>query len=178
MICIKLIAQFAGTIRTLRRFARTEVTAYEHVSMVFQPSLPNPHVSTDAVCSSDTLGAKKARQSAKIREIADALVSSGHHTLDEQANALGLGRSTAWAVLKNGYKNSGMSAAVVERVLSSQHLPPPVRTKVNEYVAEKVEGLYGHSREQRRRFCALLSVRLAEHGDVEEGALNRRLAAR
>ena len=140
--------------------------------MKFQPGLPahrqNTHVSREPVCSSDTLAAKKMRQSVKIREITDALVSSGYYTLDEQAKALGLGRSSAWAILKNGYKNSGMSAAVIERVLSSPHLPPPVRAKINEYVAEKVHGLYGHGRVQRGRFCALLSVRLAEQADVDE----------
>jgi hypothetical protein len=135
-------------------------------------------MSTDPVCSSDTLAAKKARQSARIREITDALVSSGYYTLDEQAKALGLGRSTAWAILKHGYKNTGMSAAVVERVLSSAQLPTPVRAKVNEYVVEKIQGRYGHSREQRRRFYAHLYTRLAKHGDIEELAMERRLAGR
>jgi DNA-binding CsgD family transcriptional regulator len=135
-------------------------------------------MSTDPLCSSDTFAVRKARQAAKIREITDALVSSGHYTLDEQAKALGIGRSTAWAILKNGYKNTGMSAAVAERVLSSAQLPPPVRAKVNEYVAEKIQGLYGHGLEQRRRFCAHLCARLVEHGNVEELALDRRLAGR
>jgi hypothetical protein len=35
----------------------------------------------------------KARQSSKIRELGHALVPSGFHTLDEQANALGLPRT-------------------------------------------------------------------------------------
>ena len=146
--------------------------------MKFQPGLPahrqNTHVSREPVCSSDTLAAKKMRQSVKIREITDALVSSGYYTLDEQAKALGLGRSSAWAILKNGYKNSGMSAAVIERVLSSPHLPPPVRAKINEYVAEKVHGLYGHGIKQRRLFFGHLYAKLAEQGEVEEIALRQR----
>ena len=42
---------------------------------------------------------KKARQRSKIREIGDALVTSGFSTLDEQAKVLGLCRSTVWTLL-------------------------------------------------------------------------------
>ena len=40
----------------------------------------------------------KARQSSKIRELAEAVKSAGFLALDEQAKALGLSRSTAWTV--------------------------------------------------------------------------------
>jgi hypothetical protein len=38
----------------------------------------------------------KARQSAKIRQLAEAAKLTGLHTLDELASALGIPRSTAW----------------------------------------------------------------------------------
>ena len=47
---------------------------------------------------------------AKIREISEALKAAGFVTLDAQTRALGLARSTTWAVLQNGYKHSGISA--------------------------------------------------------------------
>ena len=61
----------------------------------------------------------KARQSAKIREIGAALVAMGYRALDEQARALGLGRSTAWTILQANHKNSGLSATVIIRMLAA-----------------------------------------------------------
>src|SRR3954447_13224242 len=54
----------------------------------------------------------KARQSSKIKELRDELVSAGFNTLDRQAGALGLSRSTAWTVLRGHHKNSGLSATI------------------------------------------------------------------
>ena len=92
------------------------------------------------------------RQSSKIRDIADALVGAGLVHLDEQARVLGLSRSTTWSVLKANYKASGLSAAVIKRMLASSQLPPVVRQKILEYVEEKAAGVYGHNQKQRRRF--------------------------
>ena len=99
----------------------------------------------------------KARQSRKIRELGDALVLQGFRTLDQQAKALGLGRSTAWTTLKANHKTSGLSAAVINRMLAAPRLPPLVRDKILEYIDEKVAGSYGHSKTQIQRFTARLS---------------------
>jgi hypothetical protein len=98
------------------------------------------------------------RQCAKIREIADALVAEGFLCLDEQAMALGLSRSTTWWLLKADHKASGLSAAVINRMLASSHLPPVVRQKILEYVEEKAAGVYGHNQKQRRRFVRQLHL--------------------
>jgi len=103
----------------------------------------------------------KARQSSKIRELGDALATEGFLALDEQAKALGLCRSTAWTILKANHKASGLSAAIINRMLATPQLPPLVRAKVVEYVEEKAAGLYGDSKTKLRRFIARLSV---EHG--------------
>jgi hypothetical protein len=100
----------------------------------------------------------KARQSSKIRELGDALITAGHLTLDEQANALGLCRSTTWTVLKANHKGSGLSATVINRMLMSPQLPPLARAKIVEYVQEKAAGLHGHNTTQLRRFTARLSI--------------------
>ena len=55
----------------------------------------------------------KARQSNKIRELRLALRRAGLIGLDEQAQALGLPRSTTWKILKGGHKASGLSAMVI-----------------------------------------------------------------
>src|ERR1700736_7080805 len=83
----------------------------------------------------------KARQSAKIRELGQVLIDVGLRSLDDQANALGLPRSTAWTILKTCHKSYGLSAAVIERMLRSSKLPPRARTILVEYVEEKSFGL-------------------------------------
>ena len=96
----------------------------------------------------------KARQLSKIRELRLALRRAGLIGLDEQAQALGLPRSTTWKILKGGHKASGLSAMVISRMLSEPRLPPVVRTKILEYVREKADGLYGHGKGELLRFSA------------------------
>src|SRR5215467_8007356 len=100
----------------------------------------------------------KKRQSLKIREIGDALVTEGFITLDEQARALGLSRSTTWTLLQANHKTSGLSAAVINRMLAQPELPSAVHAKILEYVEEKSAGIYGHSPRQVRRFTERLSL--------------------
>ena len=94
----------------------------------------------------------KERQSFKIKELSDALVAAGFISLDEQATALGLSRSTTWTILKAKHKNYGLSGALVNRILQKQDLDRRVRAKIIEYVKEKASGHYGHNKTQLRRF--------------------------
>jgi hypothetical protein len=98
----------------------------------------------------------KTRQSIKIRELASALARAGFTGLDEQAEVLGLSRSTTWAVLRGNHKCSGLSAGVIRRMLSSPQLPPSVRKTILEYIEEKAAGCYGHSSERLRKFVGQL----------------------
>jgi hypothetical protein len=86
------------------------------------PTITNPGV----------LAEMKARQSAKIRELGQALIDTGLRTLDAQTDALGLSRSTAWTILKTCHKTSGLSAAIIERILGSSKLPPRARAIIVE----------------------------------------------
>ena len=99
----------------------------------------------------------KAQQARKIRELGYALNTEGYVTLDQQAKTLGLGRTTAWTILKANHKASGLSAAVINRMLAAPRLPPLVRDKILEYIDEKIAGSYGHSKTQIQRFTARLS---------------------
>jgi len=101
----------------------------------------------------------KARQSSKIRELAEAVEAAGFVTLDEQAKVLGVARSTAWTIRRASHKASGLSASIINRMLAAPELPLLVRAKILEYVGEKAAGLYGGSQNQRRRFTARLSNR-------------------
>ena len=104
-----------------------------------------------------SLSEKKASQARKIEELRKALTADRPASLCEHAELLGLCRSTAWAVLNRPYKNSGLTAAVIKRMLASPKLSVQARSILAQYVAEKASGCYGHSRLQRRRFIAALS---------------------
>jgi hypothetical protein len=100
----------------------------------------------------------KARQACKIRELAEAVEAAGFVTLDEQAQVLGLPRSTAWTIRRGSHKSSGLSASIINRMWVAPMLPLLVRAKILEYVKEKSAGMYGGSPVQRRRFTARLSI--------------------
>ena len=103
-----------------------------------------------------TAAEMKSRQSSKIREIGEALIAAGFRAFDKQAEALGLSRSTTWTILKGKYKNSGLSAATLNRILASPHLPRIVQPKIHEYIEEKTAGLYGDRKTRIRKFTAAL----------------------
>lgn len=96
----------------------------------------------------------RQRQNAKIGEIKAALAAVGVITLDKQAEALGLSRSTAWHLLNGKHKGSGISATVINRMLAASRLPPAVRVTLLEYIAEKVAGRYGDTKLRLRKFAA------------------------
>src|SRR5262245_53336342 len=103
----------------------------------------------------------KARQASKLAEIREALVSAGCDTTAKQAAALGLGRSTTWALL-NLDKRAGPSAIVIKRILLSPNLPPNARRKVEEYVEEKIGGRYGHSERRAQAFHDVFQSRQSD----------------
>ena len=115
---------------------------------------PEPHLLKS---NASSLPPGRARQNAKIREISQAIAAAAR-TLDAQAEALGLSRSTTWALLNSRHKGSGLSARIITRMLSAPHLPLPVRAKILEYLEEKTSGLYGDTERELRRFVLRLSV--------------------
>jgi predicted DNA-binding transcriptional regulator AlpA len=104
----------------------------------------------------------KARQSAKIREVGEALIADGICALDQQAKALGLSRSTTWTILKANHKSSGLSAAIINRMLAAPQLPPRVRLKIFEYIREKSVGRYGDNERKIVKFTARISANIKE----------------
>jgi hypothetical protein len=100
----------------------------------------------------------KARQAAKLAELREALVAAGYDTTAKQAAILGVCRGTAWLVL-NGDKRVGPSASVIKRILSSPNVPLAVRRKVEEYIEDKIGGLYGHGESATRAFSNQFDTR-------------------
>ena len=106
----------------------------------------------------NSLRAMKARQTRKIEQLREIFLTNGRLRVREQAKLLGLCPSTAHAVLQRNYKNSGLSAAIIKRMLACPNLPERARTIILEYRDEKIAGLYGHTRSQRRRFVAAFAT--------------------
>ena len=119
------------------------------------------------------LAKMKSRQAAKIRELGQSLIDAGFVTLDAQSEALGLARSTTLTILRVSHKGTGLSVAVINRMLLSPELPPLARQKVLEYTADKLAGVYGGSRTQRRRFFTRLSIKQARRATPELGGLSK-----
>ena len=94
-----------------------------------------------------------------MREIVEALVAAGYDSLDSQAAALGLSRSTTWTIIKATHKSSGLSAKTLKRMLSAPGLHPLVRRKILEYIEERNDGRYGSIGNSLRRF----DQRLGQH---------------
>jgi hypothetical protein len=78
-------------------------------------------------------------------------VAAGFDTAAKQAIVLGVTRPTAWALL-NRDKRAGPSAKIIKHILSSPNLPAAARRRVEEYIKEKIDGVYGYSEARRRWF--------------------------
>ena len=88
--------------------------------------------------------------SRELERIAEALVSSGYISLDDQAKALGVVRSTAWTIVNNKHKLGRLSVKTINRILSNPHTPPKVRTVLQEYIAKTRPFNRRSSRDARR----------------------------
>jgi hypothetical protein len=104
----------------------------------------------------------KARQTAKMREIVEALVAAGYDSLDSQAAALGLSRSTTWTIIKATHKKLRAFCENTQAHAFRPGLHLLVRRKVLEYIEERNDGRYGSTRNCLRRFNQRLGVRRAE----------------
>ena len=78
-----------------------------------------------------SLAARQTRESKRrkvpIQLIADALIKAGYTSLDEQAKALGLNRSTAWTIVKTKHKLGRLNAKTTRCILANPDTPIPVR---------------------------------------------------
>jgi hypothetical protein len=102
--------------------------------------------------------------SSELARISDALISSGYTSLDDQAKALGLGRSTAWTITKNKHKLGRLSAKTINRILANPQTPPAVRAVLQEYVAKR----YGRRKQRLTNSDRNPPARLAVNGGQEE----------
>ena len=111
--------------------------------------------------------AARTKQRLKIEEIGTTLAECGFVALDEQANVLGLSRSTTW--FRAMHKNSGLSAMTINRMLDTGRLPPRVRLKLLEYIAAKMSGAYGDQEHRLKAFASRISP-VHMHAALFQGA--------
>ena len=76
-----------------------------------------------------------------LQHISRALIGSGYTSLNQQAKALGLNRSTAWTIVKAKHKLGRLSTKTTTRILANPELPPSVRSVVQKYLAERSDTL-------------------------------------
>jgi hypothetical protein len=62
-----------------------------------------------------------------LQRLAAELAAAGYDTLDEQAKALGIHRSTAWTIVKCKHKLGRLNITTRQKMLNNPHLPPGVR---------------------------------------------------
>jgi hypothetical protein len=124
-------------------------------AVIQQPS-EEPLVATVAQCPSPASLAR--RQQEKIAELRQSLIENGYRTVFEQAKALGLCRSSAWAVLQANHKHRGLSPHVIRRILASPELPANARRVIEDYVRQRLAGAYGHPPRSLQRFHAKLDA--------------------
>ena len=93
----------------------------------------------------------------RIQQISEALIASGYTSLDEQARALGIHRSTAWTIIKTKHKLGRLSAKTTSRILANPDTPPMVRVVVQRYLAERSDATA--SGDYRRRSAQVSTTR-------------------
>ena len=75
-----------------------------------------------------------------LQQIREALIKSGHRKLDQQAKALGLGRSTAWTIVKAKHKLGRLNAKTTRCILANPDTPPDVRSIIQKHLNERFTG--------------------------------------
>ena len=86
-----------------------------------------------------------------LGSISEALIASGYTSLDEQAEALGLHRSTTWTIVKKKHKLGRLSAKTINRILTNPQAPASVRAAVQQYVGLTSKRKLGRSPARQER---------------------------
>ena len=93
---------------------------------------------TESAMSTPFFSIKRVSQfrAIPVQAIAEALVAEGYTSLDKQAKALGLGRSTAWTIIKKKHKLGRLNAKTTQSILANPDTPASVRAVIQQYLAQ------------------------------------------
>jgi hypothetical protein len=100
---------------------------------------------------------KTPTYSIELERISEALISSGCTSLDEQAKALGLCRSTVWTITKSKHKLGRLSAKTINRILENPKTPKSVRTLVEQYKSQRLVVAHGKAKQRLKRLSKVVS---------------------
>jgi hypothetical protein len=89
-------------------------------------------------CLNEVKSSSGVRRATPIQHIADALIAAGYISLDKQAKALGIHRSTAWTIVKTKHKLGRLNTNTTKRILANPDTPPSVRAAIQQYLVEAV----------------------------------------
>ena len=97
-------------------------------------SISRPNLSThlEPVRCIDNVNSRFQRRTVLIQAIAGALVEAGFTSLDEQAKALGINRSTAWTIVSTKHKLGRLNTKTAQRILENPNTPPSVRAIIEQ----------------------------------------------
>jgi Mn-dependent DtxR family transcriptional regulator len=76
----------------------------------------------------------RLRQTTSLEQIADALIAGGYTSLDQQAKALGICRSTAWTIIKTKHKLGRLNVKTTQKILANPETPAAVRAAIEKYL--------------------------------------------
>jgi plasmid maintenance system antidote protein VapI len=108
------------------------------VSLIQRSESRNNLIRAELVDVEASMGSDKIpKDLIELGRISEALISSGYTSLDKQAEALGVHRSTAWVIIKNKHKLGRLSAKTVYRILGNPQTPPAVRTIMQQYMTKR-----------------------------------------
>jgi hypothetical protein len=72
------------------------------------------------------------RRTIPVQAIAETLVAEGYTSLDKQAKALGIHRSTAWTIIKKRHKLGCLNTKTAQLILANPYTPPSVRAIIQQ----------------------------------------------
>src|SRR5262245_24869200 len=81
-----------------------------------------------------------ARRTIPVQYVANALLDAGYRSLDKQAKALGVNRSTAWTIIRTKHKLGYLNAKTAKRILANPELPECIRDVLTRYAEGSVPG--------------------------------------
>src|SRR5437868_6937472 len=64
------------------------------------------------------------RPTSPFQQIAEALIEAGYKSLDAQAKALGIHRSTAWTIIKSRHRLGRLNTKTTQQILANPETPP------------------------------------------------------
>jgi hypothetical protein len=79
---------------------------------------------------------KEVGRKIPIQVIADALFKTGYTSLDAQAKALGLKRSTTWTIMKTKHKLGHLNNKTARCILANPHTPHSLRELIERMLEE------------------------------------------